>query len=375
VLVLSRARSEGINLLRISESMMKEGSAQGVRAFEWAGAFLLDACTVDASYGHLLVLTAQGSLHGVNLDTQASTLLCTVSLPDIPLDAGNNHFGVPRHRLCASQDGKHAAIVVDSGQSGIVVKTQSGAVTMQLNGGDYYEETVPFSACFLRFGGRDVLVHRTAWNRLDAADPTTGEALTSRHIAPYESGGAKPAHHLDYFHGQLRPSPDGRMIFDDGWVWHPISVPRVWSVTQWLATNPWESEDGESIVDLGMRDDWTQPACWINEKQLAMWGAANWDQEEFEEMKRGPGVRVLDMTTREPSAEWWPMAETESVLDLFSDGARLYLPTASRTTAWDVASRAQLDEYPGFTARLLDRSRKTLVAFGSDTIQEIALPR
>ena len=50
-----------------------------------------------------------------------------------------------------------------------------------------------------------------------------------------------------------------------------------------------------------------------------MWGAADWDQEEFEEVKRGPGVRILDLTTREPSeAEWWPMTETESVLDLRS---------------------------------------------------------
>ena len=361
-------------MLRVSESTVTEGSAHGARAFGWAGAPLLDACNVNATYGHLLVLTLHGSLHGINLDTHACKLLCTVSLPDISRGDGNNHFGVPMHRLHASQDGRYAAIVVDWGRSGIVVETQSGAVTMQLNGGDYCEETVPFSSCFLRFDGRDVLIHRTAWNRLDAADPATGESLTSRHIALYERGGERPVHYLDYFHGQLRPSPDGGLMFDDGWVWHPISVPRVWSVTQWLAINPWESEDGESIVDLGMRDDWTQPACWINERQLAMWGDADWNQEEFEEVKRDPGVRVIDMTKREPSAEWWPMAETESVLDLFSDGSRLYLTTASRTTVWNVASRAQLDEYPGFTARLLNRPRKTLVAFGSDTIQEIALP-
>lgn len=125
-----------------------------------------------------------------------------------------------------------------------------------------------------------------------------------------------------------------------------------------------------------MRDDWTQPACWINETQLAIWGAADWDQEEFEEVKRGPGVRILDLTASEPSkGKWWPIdkVESENVLDVFSDGVRLYVATASGTTVSEIASGAQLAEYPGFTARLLDRSRKTLLAFGSEAIHEIAL--
>ena len=49
--------------------------------------------------------------------------------------------------------------------------------TLHLDGGVYHENTVPFSACFVPFQGRDVLVHRTAWNRLDAADPATGKSL------------------------------------------------------------------------------------------------------------------------------------------------------------------------------------------------------
>ena len=366
---------EEINLLRVSESMVKDG-AHGARAFGWTGAPLVDACAVDASYGHLLGLTADGALHRINLDARTSARLCTVPLPEIVHDDDNSHFGAPRHRLYASRDGKYAAIVVDFGQSGIVLETNSGAITMRLNGGNYCEETVPFSACFLRFEGRDLLVHRTAWNRLDVADPATGASLTARDIAPYEGGGERPAHYLDYFHGQLRPTPAGSLMFDDGWVWHPVSIPRVWSVTQWLQANPWESEDGESIIDLGMRDDWTQPACWIDEKRLAMWGAADWDEEAAEEVPNGPGVRILDLTERRPAkGQWWPMPGVEDVLGLFSDKARLYVATASGTTVWEIATRAQLTAYSGFTARLLDVSRQTLVAFGADMIHEIALPR
>lgn len=344
--------------------------------FQWGSTPLLDVCAVQAAYGNLLALTADGALHGINLQTRASTRLCAVDLPDIAIDDGLSHFGAPKHRLHASADGRHAAIVVDKGQSGIVVETQAGTVTMQLNGGDYCEETVPFSACFLRFRGRDVLVHRTAWNRLDAADPGTGQSLTERHIAPYKSGGERPLHYLDYFHGQLHPSPDGGLLFDDGWVWHPVSIPRIWSVTEWLSTNPWESEDGASIVDLGMRDDWTQPACWIDAQRIAVWSAGDWGEEASEEVKRGPGVRILDVARGKPAMDQvWPMASIQKVFDLFSDGKRLYVSADTGTTGWDIASRIQVAEYPGFVARLLDRSRGALLAFGPDTIREMELPR
>ena len=343
---------------------------------EWRGPPIVDVCVVRADFGHLLVLTADGVLHGVDVDARSIARLCSVELPDLVPGDTNSFFGVAAHRLHATSDGRHAAIVVDKGRLGVVVETRSGAVTMHLDGGDYHEDTVPFSACFLRFGGRDAFVHRTAWNRLDVADPATGESLTPRHIAPYETAGKAPEHYLDYFHGQLRPSPEGGLLFDDGWVWHPLSVPRVWSVTRWLSANPWESEDGPSIVDLVAAEDWTKPACWIDERRLALWGLADWDACEFAEAGQGPGVRIVDVTAAEPSAnELWPMeSRTEKVLDLFSDGVCLFVATEAGTTVWDIATRALVTEWQGFTARLFDRARSTLVAFGPDRIREIPIP-
>jgi hypothetical protein len=67
---------------------------------------------------------------------------------DKPGTSGNPYFGATRHRLHASSNGRHAAIVVDWRRHGMVVDVLSGAVTMNLDGGDYHEETVPFSACF-----------------------------------------------------------------------------------------------------------------------------------------------------------------------------------------------------------------------------------
>lgn len=346
-----------------------------LRTFPWVGLPILDACCVHASYGQLLLLTSDGTLYGLNFDTGASVRLCAIDLPDLARDDVNPFFGAPAFRLHASSDGGYAAVVVDKGRQGFVVDTVSGSVTMQLDGGEYHEDTVPFSACFLPFEGRDVLVHRTEWNRLDVADPVTGKSLVDRYIAPYTADGGVPAHYLDYFHGKLRPSPDGSRIFDDGWVWQPVSVPRTWSVTQWLRSNPWESEDGASIVDLTMRDDWNAPACWISDKHIALWNLAHWDEEEFEETGHGTGVRILDATKSEQSSDGrWPMDTNEQkVLDLFSDGKHLCVAADTGTTIWDLDSRSRICSLPGFTARLHDMKRGTLVAFDAATIIEFSL--
>ncbi len=340
-------------------------------SLSWSSAPIVDVCTICADDGRLLVLTEDGALYGLSLNSGVRTLRCRVDLPDLAhgKDKETPYFGVPRHRLHASVDGRYAAIVVDHGQQGVVVWTATGEVTQRLDGGAYYEETVPFSVCFVRHGGRDVLIHRSAWNRLDASDPATGELLTARHITPYESGDTLPEHHLDYFHGKLLPSPDGYRLFDDGWVWHPIALPRAWSVTDWLDTNPWESEDGESIAKIVIRDDWNMPACWIDERHIALWGLADWNEEEFEETGQGPGVRISDVTTGPwPSAHKIPMDIEDKVSGLFSNGRHLYVAASTGTTVWDIATGSHLDAFDGFVARVHDRERGTLVSFTPDVI-------
>lgn len=302
-----------VNTIVKSSVQSTEGLEYPLRSMGWSGSTIVDACAVKADYGNLLVLAADGRLHGVDFDTGACVELCVTDLPVVTHTNDKPYFGAACLRLHASSDGRYAAIVVNKGQDDLVVEVQSGAVTMRLDGGDYHEETVPFSACFLRYQSRNVFVHRTAWNHLDVADPATGESLTNRHIAPYETTEDRPAHYLDYFHGQLRPSPDGSRLFDDGWVWHPVSIPRVWSVTDWLGSNPWESEDGATIVDLTMRDDWNTPACWVGEGHIALWGLVDWDDNEFAETRQGPGVCILDVTEKKQSSERrWPMDVVDS---------------------------------------------------------------
>ncbi|VWB68362.1 hypothetical protein BLA6860_03197 [Burkholderia lata] len=346
-----------------------------VNTLTWEHTPIVDICAVQAGYGHLLVLTTDGSLHGVDLDTGCRTTPCSVPLPPLPPPTGHTAFGTPAYRLHASPDGRYAAIVTDYGRHGLVVDVATGSPTMQLDGGDYYPHTVPFSACFLRHRDRTIFVHRTAWNRLDAADPATGASLTARDIAPYAND-ERPEHYLDYFHGRLVPSLDGSRLFDDGWVWQPVSIPRAWSVDAWLDANPFESEDGESVVSLTQRDDWDTPACWIDSRHIAYWGLADWDEEEFAETGQDAGVRILDVTEALQSNDRRiPMAtEPDRIGDLFSDGASLYVATHAGTTIWNIASGTPLGTLPGFVARRHDPVRGSLIAFDAGTIAEYRLP-
>ena len=87
-------------------------------------------------------------------------------------------------------------------------------------------------------------------------------------------------------------------------------------------------------------------------------------------------MRILDVTqrTQSPSGLWPMETQADSVLDLFSDGSRLFVATNAGTTVWDLASRAHVAGLSGFTARLLDQARNALVAFESDRIIEVPLP-
>jgi hypothetical protein len=62
------------------------------------------------------------------------------------------------------------------------------------DGGNYYAETVPFSFAFAVVRGREVAIHRTAWNRLDVSDPSTGKLLTARNPTNYQRGEERPVH-------------------------------------------------------------------------------------------------------------------------------------------------------------------------------------
>jgi hypothetical protein len=190
-----------------------------------------------------LLLVENGRLFRFDAHNSKAEAAGATNLPaEVPGKPFREH--TLRRRLYASQNGEFAAVINDYGRHGQVIDLRSGQITLTMDGGQYHHETVPFSFAFACWPGRVVVVHRTAWNRLDVSDASSGQLLSERSPTSYRAGEERPPHYLDYFHGALHLSPGGNHILDDGWVWHPVGIPVVWSVDHWLSKNIWESEDG-----------------------------------------------------------------------------------------------------------------------------------
>jgi len=303
------------------------------------GSTIVDIAPVEhESQSIWLALADDGRLLRIDAPRGESEVVGRISLPSEP---ARDPFGghTLARRLHVSHDGNFAAVVSDYGQYGQVIDLKSGKITLKLDGGDYEPETVPFSFCFASWLGRVVAIHRTEWNRLDISDAETGRLLSERGPTVCLTGEQTPEHYLDYFHGALHLSPKGTRILDDGWVWHPLGVPTVWSVDQWLSGNVWESEDGQTKRDVCARTFyWDHGVAWLNEETVAIGGIGDHDNEIVD------GARIFDVTSTGPaSPEWrsdWKWAREITAFAgpagrFFSDGKWLYSASESGMSRWD----------------------------------------
>lgn len=295
-------------------------------------------------------LCADGTILAVGHGWRSATALIAVSLRAEP------HLENPptrpiRRRLHVSPSGRFAAVVDDYGRYGVVVDLTTGRA-MDLDGGDGHFWTVPLSLAFAVHKGREVVVHRTAWNRLDVSDPASARLLTARGPTSYGLGEARPAHYLDYSHGGLHLSPDGRRLLDDGWIWHPIGLPVVWDLQVWLEDNVWESDDGATRRHLAARHYyWDHGMCWIDARHVAVEGIGSDDDHMV------AGVRVFDVTQPGESASvGWPILKETQVFagpsgDLFSDGRQLFSSAEEGLSVWDLVTGERTAYGPGFRPR------------------------
>lgn len=328
---------------------------------------LLDITALNTTDGRSvwLMLTESGQLVRFDADTGTHYSLATSGVlaePDHEPWAGHTL----RQRLHVAPHGRFAAVVNDFGRHGQIIDLTHGNVTLALDGGDYHPETVPFSLAFAKHGSRTVVVHRTAWNRLDISDPATGQLLTTRQPTSYQHGEARPEHYLDYFHGALHPSPSGRWLADDGWVWHPAGIPTVWDLHRWLDTNPWESEDGPTRQPLCQRDyHWNNPMCWIGENLLAVGGIGTDDEAML------PGVRIFDAAT---GLELHTFPGPQGTL--FSARQRLYAAAPNGLEIWDPFTGHRTGRISGFTPTRHNPNTDELAAIHEGHLQrwKISLP-
>jgi hypothetical protein len=220
--------------------------------------------------------------------------------------------------------------------------------------------------------GRTVAIHRTDWNRLDVSDPSTGELLTDRSPTGWHQGQERPEHYLDYFHGALYVSPGGTRIADDGWVWHPVGIPRVWSLDRWLSENVWEPEDGPSKMELCARSYyWGEAVTWIDERFIAIGGIGEDDELMID------GVRIFDLAS---SADLHHLPDTgpchaQEVKKLpgpagvfFSDGMRLFSSDGTGLSRWDLGEGAHTGQIPDFRPAHHHRGANELIQLINDAI-------
>jgi hypothetical protein len=273
--------------------------------------------------------------------------------------------------LYSSPEGDFAAIMNDYGRNGQIIDLRSSKVTLPLDGGNYYSETVPFSFAFAQVGGRVVAIHRTAWNRLDVSDPSAGKLLTVRSPTSYQRGENRPPHYLDYFHGTLHVSPNCVQVLDDGWAWHPVGIPSVWSLEQWICGNVWESEDGPTRKPICARDYWDQAMTWLDDRRIAIGGLSDDDKDMIE------GARIFD--TGLPGgpgpgcrADWpWPCELTAfpgPAGVFFSEGTCLFSSDQTGLFRWDIKDGSRTGNLEGFQPTHHHKGARELVQIVDGTL-------
>ncbi|MBK6014476.1 YncE family protein [Streptomyces sp. MBT53] len=304
-----------------------------------------------------LLLTTAGDLVRFDADSGTARTVGATTVPAEPQpDYWREH--VVRRRLHASHDGRFAGIVNDYGRYGEVADLETGRVTLSLDGGDYHQYTVPFSFAFTQHKGRTLVVHRTAWNRLDVSDALTGELLT-----PRDPG---IPHRLDYFHGALAVSPRGTRIADDGWIWQPYGVPTVLNLRSWIEGRTFESEDGRTRKELDWRDYyWNEPQCWIDERHIAVTGLKGIDYEAKSSTR---GVRVFDAVR---CRELLALPGVEGAL--FAADGMLFAAALAGLQAWDPVSGELRGTVPGFVPTHHHPGAAELVAFDGETLSRLPL--
>ncbi len=304
----------------------------------------------DNPHDRWLALTAQGRL--VRIAEGSNFVEASASLGG-PVD-----YALPL-LMRLSENERFLAVANTYGVTGCVIDLENNKVCLELKRDDYHIEQNIYPLAFFEHDGRQLLVHGTEWNRLDISDPLTGKCLTAReHPIKDADSKERPPHALDYFHGILDVAPGNKFILGNGWVWHPVGIPTVWSLTDWVSRNVWESEDGPSRHQLFVQEySWPTPACWVNERTVALLG-----DDEL------PGIAVsfYDAATGERS-RWFTGA---GYGELFFD-QHLFISGSEGLTAWNPETGERVLDAPTFRPTRYRRDTKEFLQILPDNILKI----
>lgn len=300
-----------------------------------------------------LVLAVDGGIFQLNAETREFTQVAHSSVPAEPDHEPFDGHAL-RQRLHASNSGEFVAVVNDYGKYGQVIDLRTGTVTISIDGGDYLPRTVPLSFAFADVGRSVIAIHRTDWNRLDFSDPATGKLLSERGPTSFGEDEERPEHYLDYFHGALYVNPASTRIVDDGWIWHPVGTPALWSLESWFTGNVWESEDGPTRKELCARTYyWDKGLAWLDNDRIAISGIGEMDDAHITD-----GVRVFDVTKPDETPPRWRRSDSPWPAEVitfpgpagkfFSDGTSLFSTSETGLERWSLEAGEKTGHLEGF---------------------------
>lgn len=320
-----------------------------------------------------MMLADNGDVFSFNADTGLYAHVARSSVPAEPADTG--WVTTRRQRLYVSNRGEFIAVVNDYGRYGQIIDARTGKVTLNIDGGNYHEYTVPLSFAFVEVSTGVVAIHRTAWNRLDFSNPANGNLLSERQLT-VESEDEIPEHDLDYFHGALHVNPSCTRILDDGWIWNPVGVPQCWSLDRWFSENVWESEDGPSKKDICARHYyWDNAMCWLDDSTVAIGGIGDDDIVD--------GARVFDVTGSGRASSEFGGSKWEWALELtafagpagrfFTDGISLFSANKEGLSRWSAQDGARTGHLRDFEPAHHHRGARELVQLSENVLTRLIL--
>lgn len=176
----------------------------------------------------------------------------------------------------------------------------SDANIRTLSRADYHCDVSSYGIGFLKHNDNVLLIHQTAWNRLDITNLETGELLTEREIIYRKTdemetnqwgtfNKMESKNHIDYFHSLLHVSPDGKHFLSNGWAWHPVDYIMCFDTEQFLA----EYETCGKDTRYARGYVWDRPCTFVNNDMFVI--AADNDTVTAEE-------GVDEATLKEPPA-------------------------------------------------------------------------
>lgn len=336
---------------------------------------VVDIAPVNHSSESLwIMLAGNGDVFRFNADSGDYAQMARSTVPVEPVTT--DWVSALRQRLHVSNGGEFIAVVNDHGRYGQIIDARTGKVTIDLDGGDYFEYTVPFSFAFVEVSTGVIAIHRTAWNRLDFSDPVTGKLLSERPISDGSKEGEKPEHYLDYFHGALHVNPSRTRVVDDGWIWHPVGVPQCWSLDRWFSENVWESEDGPSKKDICARYYyWDHSMCWLDDTRVVIAGIGDDDIVE--------GARVFDVTASGSASPGFGGSKWEWALEVtaftgpagrfFTDGISLFSSDKEGLSRWCVEDGARTGHLQDFEPTHHHRGARELVQLSETEFKRLVI--